>query len=159
LQEQWANFRPDFPFTYKTVEDNFLQQYTAEEKLGKLIGYFAVIAIIIASLGLLGLASFTTEQRTREIGIRKVLGASVYEILVLLLKGFSKWVVIAFIIACPLAYFAMEKWLQNFAYHSDINIMPFIIGGLFSLLLAWFTVGFLSVKASLSNPIDVLKSE
>ena len=159
LQEQWANFRPDFPFTYETVEDNFLQQYSSEEKLGQLIGYFAVLAIIIASLGLLGLASFTTEQRTREIGIRKVLGASVYEILLLLLKGFSKWVLIAFTIACPLAYFGMDKWLQNFAYHREINAIPFIIGGLFSLLLAWLTVGFLSVKASLSNPVDSLRSE
>lgn len=159
LEKEWRYLRPDFPFDFYTIEDNFLEQYTAEQKLGELIGYFAVIAIIIASLGLLGLASFTTEQRTREIGIRKVLGASVYEILVLLLKGFSKWVIIAFIIACPLAYFGMDKWLQNFAYHSDINIVPFIIGGLFSLLLAWFTVGFLSIKASLVNPVDSLKSE
>lgn len=159
LQKQWEYLRPDFPFTYFTVEDNFLQQYASEEKLGKLISYFAIIAIIIASLGLLGLTSFTTEQRTREIGIRKVLGASIYEILMLLLKGFSKWVAVAFIIACPLAYFGMDKWLENFAYHSEINAVPFIIGGLFSLLLAWFTVGFLSVKASLSNPVDSLKGE
>lgn len=159
IQGQWEYLRPDFPFSYSTIEGKFMEQYTSEEKLGKLIGYFAVIAIIIASLGLLGLASFTTEQRTREIGIRKVLGASVYEILLLLLKGFSKWVLIAFIIACPLAYFGMDKWLQNFAYHSDLGVVPFIIGGLFALLLAWVTVGFLSVRASLVNPVDSLKSE
>ena len=159
LQTQWEYLRPDFPFTYATIEDKFLEQYKSEEKLGQLIGYFAVIAIIIASLGLLGLASFTTEQRTREIGVRKVLGASISEILMLLLKGFSKWVVVAFIIACPLAYFGMDKWLQNFAYHNEISVIPFIAGGVFALLLAWLTVGFLSVKASLANPVDSLRSE
>lgn len=159
LQRQWEYLRPDFPFTYTTIEDKFLEQYKSEEKLGQLIGYFAVIAIIIASLGLLGLASFTTEQRTREIGVRKVLGASITEILMLLLKGFSKWVVVAFIIACPLAYFGMDKWLENFAYHNEISTIPFIAGGVFALLLAWLTVGFLSVKASLANPVDSLRSE
>lgn len=159
IQQEWEYLRPDFPFTYYSIEEGFRQQYKAEEKLGKLIGYFAVIAIIIASLGLLGLASFTTEQRTREIGVRKVLGASITEILMLLLKGFSKWVLIAFIIACPLAYFGMEKWLENFAYHSDITVWPFLIGGIFALVLAWITVGFLSIRASLANPVNSLRSE
>lgn len=159
LEDQWAYLRPDLPFNYFFIEDSFVEQYTAEEKLGKLIGYFSSIAILIACLGLLGLASFTTEQRTREIGIRKVLGASVSEILMLLIKGFTKLVIIAFVIACPLAYFGMNKWLQNFAYHQDLNWQPFLIAGISALLVAWVTVSFLSIKASIVNPIKSLRSE
>jgi putative ABC transport system permease protein len=159
LEDQWSLLRPDLPFNTYFIEDKFLDQYNAEEKLGKLIGYFSAIAILIACLGLLGLASFTTEQRTREIGIRKVLGASIAEILMLLLKGFTKLVIIAFIIACPLAYLGMENWLQNFYYHKDLHWLPFLVAGIFALLIAWGTVGFLTLKASLENPVKSLKTE
>lgn len=159
LEDQWSYLRPDLPFNYYFIEDRFLDQYTSEEKLGKLIGVFSTIAIIIASLGLLGLASFTTEQRTREIGIRKILGASITEILLLLIKGFTKLVIIAFVIACPVAFYAMHKWLQNFAYYQTLDWQPFLIAGSFALLIAWGTVAFLSVKASLANPVNSLKTE
>ncbi|MDN5201847.1 ABC transporter permease [Fulvivirgaceae bacterium BMA10] len=159
LNEQWSYLRPGFPFTYFWVDQRFSEQYTNEDKLAKVVRYFSALAIIIASLGLFGLASFTAEQRFKEIGIRKVLGASVGQILMLLTKGFTRLVIIAFIIACPLAWYFMDGWLENFAYQTDFNLLTFAIGGLIAAVIAWLTVSYQSVKAARVNPVESIRQE
>jgi putative ABC transport system permease protein len=120
---------------------------------------FSLIAIVIACLGLFGLASFTTEQRTKEIGIRKSFGASITGLIQLLCKEFSKWVFIANIIAWPVAYFAMNYWLQNFAYRINIGLGIFILAALLALVIALLTVGYQAIKAARANPIEALRYE
>ncbi len=159
LKEQWSYLRPGFPFTHYWVEDRLNEQYGNEDRLANLIQYFSALAIFIAALGLFGLASFTAEQRFKEIGIRKVLGASVSQILMLLTRGFTLLVIIAFLIACPLTWYFMEDWLGNFAYQTSISVVPFLWGGGLAVLMAWITVGYQSVKAANSNPVDALKYE
>lgn len=159
LENTWADYRPNFPFTYSLIEDNFAEQYQGEERLGKVFGYFALLAIIIAALGLFGLASFTIQQRVKEIGIRKVLGASVSQIVYLLSTNFAKLVLVAFLLATPIAYFAMNKWLQNFAYYEGISPWIFIMGGGIALAIALLTISYQAVKSALLNPAHTLKSE
>ena len=159
LEEQWSYLRPGFPFTHYWVEDRLNEQYGNEDRLANLIQYFSGLAIFIAALGLFGLASFTAEQRFKEIGVRKVLGASVSQILLLLTRGFTWLVIIAFLIACPLTWYFMEDWLGNFAYQTSISIAPFLWGGGFAVLIAWITVGYQSVKAANSNPVNALRQE
>lgn len=159
LQEQWTYLRPEFPFDYSEVSDNFSEQYNGEDRLAKVVTWFSSLAVIIAALGLFGLASFIVEQRIKEIGIRKVLGASLIELLIILTKGFTLLVIIAFILAIPLAYFGMDLWLQNFAYVGAIQIWPFIMAGIFAIAIAWLTVSYQTIKAATSNPVDSLKYE
>lgn len=159
LEEQWAILRPGFPFTYYFVEENFDQQYASEERLGHIFGYFSLLAVIIAALGLFGLASFTAQQRIKEIGIRKVLGAKVSQIVMLLSQKFTLLVIIAFALAVPAAWFAMNQWLQEFAYQIDISLWSFIMAGGLALLVAWITISYQSIKAALSNPVNSLRSE
>ncbi len=159
LENTWADYRPNFPFTYSLIEDNFAEQYQGEERLGKVFGYFALLAIIIAALGLFGLASFTIQQRVKEIGIRKVLGASVSQIVYLLSTNFAKLVLIAFLLATPIAYFAMNKWLQNFAYYEGISPWIFALGGGIALAIALLTISYQAIKSALLNPAHTLKSE
>ncbi|MBU1066006.1 FtsX-like permease family protein, partial [bacterium] len=128
-------------------------------KLGQLLSIFSVLAIFVACLGLFGLASFTTEQRTKEIGIRKVMGASVRSILFLLSKEFLKWVVISNIIAWPMAWFLMNRWLQNFAYHTDIQMWIFGLSLIISFAIAVLTVIYQALKAATSNPVESLRYE
>ena len=125
----------------------------------RIFGIFTLLGLFIACLGLLGLASFTAESRTKEIGIRKVCGASVAGIVIMLSKQFTKWVLLANGIAWPVAYFAMNKWLQNFAYRINIDIMTFLLSGLLVLGIALLTVSFQSFKAALANPADSLRYE
>ena len=127
--------------------------------MGKIFRYFTLLAIIITSLGLFGLASFMAEQRTKEIGIRKALGASVPNIISLLSIEFLKLVFIANVLAWPVAYFAMNNWLQNFSYQINIGITVFILSALFAIFIALFTVSFQAVKAAVTNPIDALRYE
>jgi putative ABC transport system permease protein len=128
--------------------------------LSQVISYFAAIAIFIACLGLFGLASFTAEQSRKEIGIRKVLGANIQNIIFQLSRNFLKWVVIANLIAWPLTFYLMKKyWLSNFPYRIDPSIFTFLIAGIVSLLIALFTVSYQSVKAAFANPADTLRSE
>ena len=124
-----------------------------------MITYFTILAIFISCLGLFGLAGFITERRTKEIGIRKVMGASVSGITILLTKEFCKWVIISIIIAWPVAYYLMTKWLQNFAYKTEIGISTFIISGCFALFVAVITVSFQTIKTAIANPVDALKYE
>jgi len=124
-----------------------------------IFSYFTFFAILIGSLGLFGLSSFTAEQRTKEIGIRKALGASISEIILLLSKEFTKWVLIANIIAWPVIYFVMNQWLQNFAYRINIGLGTFVLSGLLALIIALLTVGYQAVKAARANPVDALRYE
>ena len=130
-----------------------------KKKLSQIFSYFTFLAILIACLGLFGLASFTAEQRTKEIGIRKALGASVSEIIFLLSKEFTRWVLVANIIAWPLAYFAMNRWLQNFANRINIGIGTFILAALLALVIALLTVGYQAVRAARANPVEALRYE
>jgi putative ABC transport system permease protein len=152
-------FSPRYPFVYSFFDDLFEKAYKTEQRMFTIFGSFSILAIIIACLGLFGLISFATEQRTKEIGIRKVLGASVQGIVGLLITKFIKWVLMANIIAWPLAYFAMNKWLQNFAYRTDMSIWIFIISGLTALAIALLTVSYQSIKAATANPVDSLRYE
>ena len=127
--------------------------------MSQIFSYFTFLAILIACLGLFGLASFTAEQRTKEIGIRKALGASVSEIIFLLSKEFTRWVLVANIIAWPLAYFAMNRWLQNFANRINIGIGTFILAALLALVIALLTVGYQAIKAARANPVEALRYE
>ena len=133
--------------------------YAAEKRTGIIVTVFSMLAIFIACLGLLGLAAFTTDQRTKEIGVRKILGASIPGIVLLLSKDFAKLVVIANILAWPLAYFLMNNWLQNFAYKIEISTWTFILSGAGALLIAVITVSYQAVKAAMTNPVNSLKYE
>ena len=148
-----------FPFQYSFLDASFNQMYKAEEKAGKLAFSFAVLAILIACLGLFGLAAFMAEQRTKEIGVRKVLGASVNQIMVLLSKDFLKLVAISACLAFPISWLVMNKWLQDFAFRIDIGWWVFIVAGLMAALIALFTVGFQGLRAALNNPTQSLRSE
>jgi len=159
LEEQWAGLRPGYPFTYFFVQDNFDEQYNSEEKLGILFGFFSLLAVIIAALGLFGLASFTVQQRIKEIGIRKVLGATVSQIVWLLSTRFTLLVTLAIAIATPVAWYAMSQWLADFAYRIEMGPGIFAIAGGAALVIALFTVSWQSVRAAVSNPVDSLRSE
>ncbi|QIP12904.1 FtsX-like permease family protein [Spirosoma aureum] len=152
-------FNPAYPFDYRFADESFREQYKSETLIGKLANYFAIIAIFIACLGLFGLAMFTAEQRTKEIGVRKVLGASVTSIVALLSKDFLKLVLISIFIASPLAWYAMHQWLADFAYRIDIEWWVFVLAGLLAVGIAQLTVSFQSIKAALMNPVKSLRSE
>jgi putative ABC transport system permease protein len=159
IKETWDNFASEWPLNYRFLDDDLEALYRREQKLGQIIQYFAVLAIFIACLGLFGLASFTAEQRTKEIGIRKVLGASVASVVSLVSKEFTKLVVIAFVVASPIAYWAMSKWLENFAYRVGISVWVFVLAGGAALLIALITVSSQAIKAALTNPVEALKYE
>jgi len=150
---------PAFPFEYRFLDEDYGELYTSYERMGKIFNYFAILAIFVSCLGLFGLASFTAEQKTKEIGIRKALGASISSIVRLFSKSFAKWVLISNIIAWPLAYLFMKNWLENFAYRTSLNISTFIISGLLALAIALITVSYQSIKAATSNPIEALRYE
>jgi ABC-type antimicrobial peptide transport system permease subunit len=150
---------PGYPFDYSFVDDKFNAKFTAESLIGKLSALFAALAIFISCLGLFGLAAYTAEQRTREIGIRKVLGASVSSITRLLSTDFLKLVVISNIIALPLAAWLLSRWLESYAYRISISWWMFALAGMVSVLIALLTVCFQSVKAALTPPVRSLRSE
>jgi putative ABC transport system permease protein len=159
VESQWKALFPGNPFEGFFLDTDFDRQYRAEEQVGRTFGIFTLLGVFIACLGLLGLASFTAESRTKEIGIRKVCGASMAGIVLMLSKEFTKWVLLANCIAWPLAYFAMNKWLQNFAYRINIDIVTFLLSGLLVLGIALLTVSFQSFKAARANPVDSLRYE
>jgi putative ABC transport system permease protein len=159
LQAAWNNLDTDTPLDYTFVNDLIQQQYKQEQRNAKVIGFFASISILIACMGLFGLAAFAARQRRKEIGIRKVLGASVTNIVALLSKGFVKLVLIGFVIAIPIAWYAMNRWLADFAYKIDIGPGIFVLAGAASLLIALLTVSWQSIKAAVANPVESLKSE
>jgi len=159
IESVWNQFCPTFPFEYKFLDDNLNDQYVAEQKIGRIFTYFSILCIFIACLGLFGLASFTVEQRSKEISVRKILGASVTNIIFILTKEFSTWVLLANIIAWPIAFYALRIWLQNFAYSINQSIISYVLAGITALLVALLTVGFRAYKAASANPADALKYE
>ncbi|WP_121810074.1 ABC transporter permease [Mucilaginibacter kameinonensis] len=159
IQKRWKSLVPERPFNYRFVDEAFNAQYAAQVNFGNLVMYFAVLAILISCMGLFGLASYSTIQRTREIGIRKVFGASVTGIVNMLSAEFLKLVMLSSLIAFPLAWFAMNKWLQNFAYRIEITWWIFALAGTAALVIAFATVSFQAIKAALANPVESLRSE
>ncbi len=159
MQRLARKYNPAYPFSYRFADESFEQQYKSETLIGKLANYFAILAIFIACLGLFGLAMFTAEQRTKEIGVRKVLGASIASIITLLSTDFLKLVLVAILIASPLAWWTMYKWLQNFEYKITIEWWTFALAGLLAVAIALLTVSFQSVKAALMDPVKSLRSE
>jgi putative ABC transport system permease protein len=159
LRNKMREIDPLRPFEYFFLDDSFDAQYRAEERLSRVFSYFAILAIFVASLGLFGLASFTAEQRTKEIGIRKVLGASVTGIVVLLSKEFTKWVLVANGIAWPIAYFSLHKWLEGFAYRTNLTLTAFIVSMGISFVIALLTVSFQALRTAVANPVDSLRYE
>jgi putative ABC transport system permease protein len=159
VENVWNTYLPGRPFEYTFMDENFGKLYAAEQRQGTLFVTFSVLAIFIACLGLFGLASFNAVQRTKEIGIRKVLGASVSGIVLLLSREFTRLVLIANLVAWPVAWFAMDRWLQNFAYRVPMGPGMFILAGLIALLIALLTVSYQSIKAALTNPVQSLRSE
>ena len=159
IQKAWEAISPGEPFNYSFLDQAVDSQYRQEERLSKIVTFGSTLAIIIACLGLFGLASLMVVRRTKEIGVRKVLGANSSGIIILVNKEFTRLLVIAFILSLPLAWYAMHSWLQNFAYSIDIRIMPFIIAGALTLIVAWFTVSYQSFKAATINPTESLKGE
>ena len=159
LEDGFKKFAPYQPFDFYFFDEDFDRAYRAEQKRGQLYKFFAAMSILIACLGLYGLASFTAKRKIKEIGIRKVMGASVLQIVYLLTKESTKWIVIANLIAWPTAYFIMHKWLQIFAYRVNIHIGFFILATVLTLLIAWLTSSYQSIKASLADPVDSLRYE
>jgi putative ABC transport system permease protein len=159
LSGVWGSFITDVPFEYVFLDDQFASLYRSQERMGVVFGVFTIIALIIACMGLLGLVTFATEQRTKEIGIRKVLGASSSNIVLLLSKDFAKLILAAFLIASPIAYFLSQEWLNDFEYSITISPAVFIFSGVIILIVVFATTSFKSVKAALSNPIKSLRSE
>ncbi|HRH48729.1 MAG TPA: ABC transporter permease [Panacibacter sp.] len=159
LSKTWVSFGAEDAMSYSFLDDRFNNTYKAEQKTGTILGIFAGLTIFVACLGLFGLAMFTAQQRTKEIGIRKVLGASVTQVTNMLSKEFLKLVIIACVIAFPLSYWAMSKWLQDFAYRTDISWWVFVIAAVISLLIALVTVSFQAIKAALANPVKSLRTE
>lgn len=159
LKETWSKVNPNSPFTYTFLDQDFQRNYEKEARTSMLIRYFTLIAIVIACLGLFGLATFTAEQRAKEIGVRKVLGASVFQIVSLLSGGILKLIAGAIIVASPIAYFIMNEWLQGFAYRINIEWWVFVVAGVTALMTALLTVSFEAVKAALMDPVKSLRSE
>ena len=159
LRTTWGEFDGKHPFAFSFLDDDFAAFYESERRLMQLLGAFSLLAIVIASMGLLGLSAFTIETRIKEIGVRKVLGASVSDIVLLLSKEFAKLVVIAALIASPVTYLLMNRWLQDFAYRVDVGIALFIVAGFAALTIALATVSVQALRAALVNPVNSLRYE
>ena len=159
IQKIWASSLPDVPLQYSFVDESLEQQYGNEKKMEGIFYGFSGLSLLIACLGLFGLSIFVVERKVKEIGVRKVLGASVTGIVSLLSKDFLKLVFIAFLIACPIAWYFMNKWLEDFAYRIDINWWVFAVAGFIALLIALITVSFRAIKAAIANPVKSLRTE
>ncbi len=159
IEDIWERFNPEFPIEYHFLDEAFNHIYRTEHRMGNLFRYFTALAIFISSLGLLGLASFMTQERTKEIGIRKVLGASQSNIFMLLSKDFMFYMAISNIIGWTIAYISMNKWLQNWAYHTQFHVLFFILAALISFIIVLMSVSYQAIKAALANPVDSLRYE
>ncbi|HXB43148.1 MAG TPA: ABC transporter permease [Puia sp.] len=159
LSNAWSKINPEIPFVYSFLDNDFRNNYEKDQRVSVIVSYFTCIAILIACLGLFGLSVFSAEQRTREIGIRKVLGASVTNITSLLSKDFIKLVLIALVIASPVAWYGMNKWLEIFAYRTPVSWWMFVLAGLLAILIALLTVSFHAIKAAIANPVKSLRTE
>lgn len=159
IESIWQELEPAHPFSYVFLDESFDRLYRSEQRMGQIFISFTLMAIFISCLGLFGLASFTADQRTKEIGVRKVLGASVSNVVVLLSRDFTKWVILANVVAWPIAFLVMNKWLQNFAYRVGLGIWMFILSGIIALVIAVLTVSTKAIKAAVANPVDSLRYE
>jgi putative ABC transport system permease protein len=159
LEKTWKEIIPNTPFESSFLSDNIAKQYEEDSKTSLILTIATSLAILISCMGLYGLSIYVAERRVKEIGIRKVMGASVTGIVALLSKEFIKLVIIAFVIAVPLGYYVMNKWLLGFAYKIELNVFVFVMAGFISLVIAWLTVSFESIKAAVSNPIKSLRNE
>ncbi len=159
IAEKWRELIPEIPLVHHFLQTEFDVLYQDEEKQGRLFTFFAVLTIVIACLGLFGLASFAVERRVKEIGVRKVMGGSVWNIMLLLTNDFSRLVLLSNLIAWPVAYIAMDRWLENFAYRIDLSPLIFIGSGLIALCIAWVTVGGTAAKAASQKPVLALRYE
>jgi ABC-type antimicrobial peptide transport system permease subunit len=159
IRSVWKRLVPDYPLDYFFLDESFEALHRSDKRLGDIFRYFSATAIIVACMGLFGLAVFTAEQKTKEIGIRKTLGASIISIYLLLSKSFVKWVLLANIIAWPTAFFIMRKWLDNFVYRTTLDLWILIVSGMMALAVSLLTVSYQSIKAARANPVDSLKYE
>ncbi|NOT75022.1 MAG: FtsX-like permease family protein [Cyclobacteriaceae bacterium] len=159
VESAWKELAPDQPFQYEFLDDNLSQGYAEEQRSGVLFRVFSGLAVIIACVGLFGLSAYTASLRTKEIGVRKVLGASVGGVVVLLSKDFTRLVIIAFVLATPFSWWMMEQWLSGFAYRIPVGVEAFVIAGLLALGIAWLTVSYQSIKAAIVNPVKSLRSQ
>jgi len=159
VEKSWKTLAPGQPFQYSFLDQDFGRMYATEQKLGEIFALFAGLAIVIACLGLFALTAFTAEQRTKEIGIRKVLGASVAGIIVLLSKEFGKLIVIAFVVAAPLAWWGVDWWLKNYTYKVEVGIYVYLAAGGMAFLIAWLTMSYQSFRAATVNPVESLRTE
>ena len=159
IKNTWKSLNANEPFDYSFLDKDFQKNYSAEKRLSDIVGYFTIIAILISCLGLFGLATFSAEQRIKEIGVRKVLGASVTSIVALLSKDFLKLVIISIIIASPIAWFVMNKWLESFAFRINISWVYFTLTALAAIIIALITISFQAIKAAVANPVESLRSE
>jgi len=159
LEQTWKKNVTDSPFVPAFIDKEVEKLYAEEKRIGQIAGLFTILAIIISCLGLFGLVSYVAEQKKKEIGIRKVLGASINSVVQLLTKDFIKLVGIAFLIASPIAYYFMQRWLEEFTYRIDIHWWVFVLAGGFALTITMLTVGFQSIKSAMTNPVKSLRTE
>jgi putative ABC transport system permease protein len=159
IEAVWQKYGLGAPFEYTFVDDNYLTSYRNEERIGEVFLIFTVLAIVIASLGLFGLSAYTTEQRSKEIGIRKALGATHWEIFVLIGKDFTRLVLVAFLVAAPLTWWAMDQWLQQYPYRIEIPTQTILLSGVLSLVITLVTISAQTIKAANTNPVNSLRNE
>lgn len=159
IEQKWTTMAPGQPFEYTFLDEGFNSMYDAEVRVGNILGTFAILAILIACMGLLGLATFTAEQKTKEIAVRKVLGASISQLFLLLTSEFTKWVLVANLVALPIAYWVMREWLSGFAYQTSIGVGSLVIALMAGIVIALITVSYQSFRASRANPVRSLKYE
>lgn len=159
IEELWKEYSPSLPFEYSFLDEDYEKLFEKEARMSSIFTLFSVLAIVIACLGLFGLAAYTAEQRTKEIGIRKVMGATSSNVVKLLTIEFTKLVIISFVVAIPITWVLMKQWFNAFAYKTDMGVWPFFLSGMIALLIAWSTVSYQSVKAAVANPVDSLRDE
>ena len=159
LKHKWSEYAPDAVLEFQFVDEELARQYAKDIRFSRIITLFTGLAILIACLGLFGLSLFMVKRKTKELGVRKILGASVFGIVCLLTKDFTRWVIVANFIAWPMAWYAMNKWLQNFAYRIDLTIWPFLLSGLLALIIALLTVSWQAIRAAMANPVESLRYE
>ena len=157
--EIFKKYNPQYPFNYKFIDEDYAKKFGEEKRTGTLAALFAGLTILISCLGLFGLATYMAENRIKEIGVRKVLGASVTSITTLLSKDFLKLVIISFLIAAPIAWWAMNSWLQSYTYRISIQWWVFALAGILSVIVAILTVSYQAIKAAIANPVKSLRSE
>ncbi len=159
VKKTFKAFDPGLPIDFHFLDDDYYNLYRTERRMGKIFGYFSLLAILISCLGLVGLSAFMTQRRTKEIGIRKINGAKSLEIFILMSGEYIIWVMISILVACPIAWFTMNKWLQNFAYRINISWWVFALSGIVALIIAVLTVSWQSFRAASKNPVEALRYE